>query len=140
MTIMLAQITPEMLKGIPGWLVSAGALLWITNEIFKLAKNIRGKEPLPPNEQLELSHGALVERVDNIEGDIKGIRSELKEDRSANERHASARSSAIYKKIDDMRAEITAHVESVRRELSGNQNDIPDRIVAMLKNTGAIKG
>lgn len=71
--MIIAQIFPDMTKGLPMFLVSAGALLWITNELFKLAKNVRGKTPAPANEQLGQAHGVLVKRVDGTEYSIRRL-------------------------------------------------------------------
>lgn len=77
--MMIAQLTPEMLKGIPMQLVGLGALLWITNEFFKLARNIRGKVPEPANEVLGVSSKNLSHRLHTVEGSIRKIYSLLDE-------------------------------------------------------------
>lgn len=52
------------------------------------------------------------------------IRNELKEDRQQNQVHASARAASLYKKIDEVRAELSAKVETM-----------PDRVITQLRNT-----
>ncbi len=66
-TIVLAQLTPEMLHGLPGWLVCAGAVLWIYNEARKAFRR------RPPNEELGASHLALSERVARTESSIQTL-------------------------------------------------------------------
>src|SRR4051812_43031222 len=61
--MILAQLAPDMTKGLAAWLVSAGAVLWIFNEGRKAFKHKSGN---PPNEQLEISHNLLSRRVDGL--------------------------------------------------------------------------
>jgi len=66
------------------------------------------------------------------------VRNEMAEDRRQNQVHASERSRTLFGKMDDTRAELDAKLEETRRELSERIDSVPDRVIATLKNTGAI--
>jgi hypothetical protein len=51
---------------------------------------------------------------------------------------ASIRAAGIYKKIDEVRAELSSNLDMVRRELNDSQRNLPNEIVTLLKNTNAI--
>src|SRR3954447_23788634 len=116
--MILSQLSPEMLKGVPLWLVSAGAVLWISNECFKLAQNLKGKVPEPPNEQLHESHQALTRRVDNLETEIADLRREMKEKYEASQQHASARSNTIFSKMEAVRLELKSDIDKLNTEVN----------------------
>lgn len=66
------------------------------------------------------------------------VRHELKEDRHDNQIHASARSSTLFNKVEDVRKELHGAMENNRRELSEQIAAMPDRVIATLKNTNSI--
>ena len=66
------------------------------------------------------------------------VRSELKADRHENQIHASSRSSALYQKVEDVRKELDNKLTETRAELASKIDDMPERVIATLKNTGAI--
>jgi chromosome segregation ATPase len=122
-----------------GWLLGGLAALAVCiNQIDDFFERRKPKEGFPPVEQLENSQNALAERVDHLERAISDIRREMKEDREAQAKSASARAAGIYKKIDEVRAELSANLESARKELAENQRSLPNEIVTLLKNTNAI--
>jgi hypothetical protein len=135
---MMAQLSPDMVKEIPAWLVCFGALLWIYNEGSRAVKELRGKPGRPPNEELKTSHDNLVERVAKLETELSGIRGQMLKDYQNNQDQASTRSAGIYRKMDELRLELTRRIEEVRKELADNQETLPERLVSLLKNTGAI--
>jgi len=122
-----------------GWLIGGLAALAVCiNQIDDFFERRKPREGFPPVEQLENSQSALTERVENLEQAIWDIRREMKEDRETQAKSASARAAGIYKKIDEVRAELSANLESARKELAENQRSLPNEIVALLKNTNAI--
>ena len=122
-----------------GWLLGGLAALAVCiNQIDDFFERRKPKEGFPPVEQLENSQNALTERVDHLARAISDIRREMKEDREAQAKSASARAAGIYKKIDEVRAELSANLESARKELAENQRSLPNEIVTLLKNTNAI--
>lgn len=66
------------------------------------------------------------------------VRNEMAEDRKQNQVHASERSRTLFGKMEDTRTELDAKIEETRRELSERIDSVPDRVIATLKNTGAI--
>jgi hypothetical protein len=66
------------------------------------------------------------------------VQSELREDRHSNEVHASERSKTLFTKLEANRKELDDKIESTRRELSEKIDEMPERVIATLKNTGAI--
>ena len=132
------MLNPTSFDGI-GWLVVALASLCVAiNQIDDFFERRKPRVGFPPVEQLENSHEALAERVDRLEEGLADLRREMKADRVALEEAGSARAAGIYRKIDDVRAELSANLESARRELAENQRSLPNEIVTLLKNTNAI--
>jgi hypothetical protein len=122
-----------------GWLVVGLASLCVAvNQIDDFFERRKPRVGFPPVEQLENSQNALTERVENLEDDLSDLRYEMKEDREAQLKSASIRAAGLYKKIDEVRAELSANLETVRQELAANQRALPNEIVTLLKNTNAI--
>jgi hypothetical protein len=122
-----------------GWLVVGLAALCVAiNQIDDFFE--RRKPPLgfPPVEQLDTTQKVLARRVEKLEDELAALRREMKEDRESQSRSASIRAAGLYKKIDEVRAELSATIETVRQELTDNQRSLPNEIVALLKNTNAI--
>jgi predicted nucleic acid-binding Zn-ribbon protein len=129
---------PTSFEGI-GWLVVAlSALCVAINQIDDFFERRKPREGFPPVEQLENSQNALSARVDRLEAEMGELRREMKEDREALNESGSARAAEMYRKIDQVRSELSANLERVRQELSENQRSLPNEIVALLKNTNAI--
>jgi uncharacterized protein YPO0396 len=126
--MILAQIAPDMLKGINTWLLCAGALLWLGNEGWKFVQNVKGKKPEPANEQLHESHKALSNRVDRMELEVAAVRKEMRDEHQANEKHASSRSNTIFGKMEDVRKELKKDIDDLNKEVS----QIPAKILEVL--------
>jgi hypothetical protein len=136
--IMNAPMPPDSYAAI-GWLVVGLASLCVAiNQIDDFFERRKAKPGFPPVEQLENSQNALAQRVDGLEAGLADVRREMKEDREAQARSASARAAGIYKKVDEVRSELSANLETVRHELTENQRSLPNEIVTLLKNTNAI--
>jgi chromosome segregation ATPase len=122
-----------------GWLVVALASLCVAvNQIDDFFERRKSPVGHPPVEQLDSAQQALTERVENLEDDLSDLRHEMKTDREAQLKSASIRAAGIYKKIDEVRTELSANLETVRQELTENQRSLPNEIVTLLKNTNAI--
>ena len=135
---MNAPMPPDSYAAI-GWLVVGLASLCVAiNQIDDFFERRKAKPGFPPVEQLENSQKALAQRVDGLEAGLADARREMKEDREALARSASARAAGIYKKVDEVRSELSANLETVRHELTQNQRSLPNEIVTLLKNTNAI--
>lgn len=132
------MIAPDSFQGI-GWLVVALAALCVAiNQIDDFFDRRKPRMGFPPVEQLDNSQQALARRVEKLEADIAAVRREMKEDRESEARSGSIRAAGLYKKIDEVRSELSANIEAVRQELAENQRTLPNEIVALLKNTNAI--
>jgi hypothetical protein len=122
-----------------GWLVVGLAALCVAvNQMDDFFDRRKPRPGFPPVEQLENSQRTLALRVDKLEDALTGLRREMREDRETQAISASERTAGIYQKIDDVRTELSANLENVRRELTDNQRSLPNEIVALLKNTNAI--
>lgn len=62
----------------------------------------------------------------------------IKKQRDKDDEVASIHRASIYRKMEQVRMEVSAQTEAVRKELSGKIDDVPDRLIATLKNTGAL--
>jgi hypothetical protein len=99
---------------------------------IKLTEKLKGKKPKPPNEQLSESHAVLTQRVGKLEATVE-------KNREAAEAQARVRSAGLYSKMEEVRKQTSDHTESVRKELSEKIDAMPDRVVALLRNTGALE-
>jgi hypothetical protein len=132
------MLPPNSFESI-GWLVVGLAALCVAiNQIDDFFDRRKPRVGFPPVEQLENSQQTLARRVEKLEDELAAVRREMKEDRESQTRSASVRAAGLYKKIDDVRAELSATIETVRQELTENQRSLPNEIVALLKNTNAI--
>jgi hypothetical protein len=136
--MILAQLTPEMVKGVPYLLVGIGALLWITNQFFGLSKNVKGKPSLPPNEHLEIAQNTLRGRMERVEEELSDLRDEMKVDREANRLDGSKRSKTLFDKLDTTRLELKQDLDKQTAKLETQIEGMPDRIITLLKNIGVI--
>ena len=132
------MIPPTSYEAI-GWLVVGLASLCVAinqmDDFFELRKPKAG---FPPVEQLESSQLALTDRVEKLEDSLGELRREMRADRETELRSASIRAAGLYKKIDEVRSELSANIEHVRQELTDSQRSLPNEIVTLLKNTNAI--
>jgi len=70
----------------------------------------------------------------NCEHEFARVDQQRGEDLRAN----AASRKVMYDKQDDLRKELTERTDAVRKDLSDKIDSIPERIIATLKNTGAI--
>lgn len=76
-----------------------------------------------------------VGRYNQVEGQIAELRTKREEDLRA----GSGSRRAIYEEIAKTTEQTRRHMESVRTELSEKIDNMPDRMIAILRNTGALK-
>lgn len=126
-------------------LVLAGVFFLVGgyNQLMKARQNLKGegREHHITPQPLEVRHdlGAAQEkdclnRFQATEREIAAIKKQRDED----DRVSSIHRASIYNKMEQVRIEVSNHTEAVRKELSEKLDDVPDRLVAMLKNTGAL--
>src|SRR5579883_3055403 len=90
-----------------GWLVVGLAALCVAiNHVDEFFERRKPRQGFPPVEQLENSQQALARRVDKLEAELNAVRREMKEDRESSARSGSERAAGLYKKIDEVRAEL----------------------------------
>ena len=83
----------------------------------------------------------LARHQESLNG-LSDVRKDIKELREKNMKDvelAGFSRKAIYKEIKDTNEGTRSHIESVRVELSAQINNMPDRIIALLRNAGVIK-
>jgi hypothetical protein len=81
----------------------------------------------------------LDRRLNGHDADIRALYAELKADRAAAEIHASQRSSAIYEEIGSVREGLSDKIDAQSKEFHLAVRDLPNQLVALLRNTGVIK-
>lgn len=129
--ITLAEISPTPGQ-LQAFLGCVAFLIGIVIGLLKLKKELMGKKAKPPNEVLGESHNTLAQRVGKLEGIVDKNRDEA-------EKQARVRSANLYSKMEEVRKQTSDHTESVRKELSEKIDAMPDRVVALLRNTGALE-
>jgi len=117
---------------IAGWLACLAFVVGLVNGLFKLRQNALGNPPQPSNPELGLSQQELRARIQEAQEDVENIRIQHARDREADRVSATARSSGIYKKIDDMSDRMNTKIEDCERRMTEKQERLPERIIAML--------
>lgn len=123
---MLAQLNTPTPDSYIAWQVvlTIGVLFSIGVNVLQVVRSNRAQKRQVSFQFEPASKEAFDEHVRDTRHNFDQVRNELKEDRQANQVHASARAASLYKKIDEVRAELAAKVENM-----------PDRIIAQLRNT-----
>lgn len=124
-----------------GWLiVGLAALIAIINQGWDFVAKVSGKDknPLPQplsvsgtppgNSELQMSVKQLNARVKVLEQWRSDLINKMDEDKTEILAAGEERARRIY-----------THVEDVRKEIDGKIHNLPNELVALLKNTGAIK-
>lgn len=132
-----------------GWMLCLAAFLGILNQFFKAKQNLFGEKtktqisPQPLSVRMEdiyatdrecqARHDREGKRIYDLSREIEMMRQErMKEVSSA----ASSRA-AMYNRVEEVRKELTAHSENMRRELGDKIDQLPAQVIAILRNTGA---
>lgn len=98
------------------WTAGLAFAVWLINQCLTLWRKMQGPAAHPPNESLDQSHKALEARVKVTEAQIQEIWTTF---RSENTK---------------IRQEMNAAVDRIEDKFE----KLPERIIALLKNTGAI--
>jgi septation ring formation regulator EzrA len=123
---MFADYTPPV--GFAAWIACAAFALWFLLLTDKAIRRVRGNEPHPPNPQLGQSIEDLNRRVQEIEDWRKKFVDKLERDKGEILEAGEQRATRIHE-----------HIENDRRELDGKIDALPDRVITILKNTGALR-
>lgn len=83
-----------------GWLLCAATLIAISNGAFKLVDRVKGREPYPPNAQLEQSYQHLTGRMETMEEKASQLTHTMMEQARKEAEDASERRQLIYAKIE----------------------------------------
>lgn len=141
----LTKIPPEFYLFALAILVAAGAGLAVI--IFAQVKQAVGilkgdghrqeihPQPLVVREHTEF---ATREELEAVGAQVQGVDTDLKTLRREIVENGEKRRASIEGKVEAMRKECLEHTESVRLELSDKLDGMEGRIIATLKNTGAI--
>jgi hypothetical protein len=139
MNILLAQLPAPTSHEAIGWLVVGFAALCVAaKQIFGLVKDIRGKAPHPPNEQLGQSHMDLTRRVVRVEQSVDDLARAQKEDIENLREEGRVRGNDLYEKIDSVRQELKGDTIAQTRHIEDRIENMPERVIATLKNAGAL--
>jgi hypothetical protein len=145
----LAQLPPPNGLQLLVWLACAGSvlaamafLLMLFNQAAKARKTIRGErdgvdlqQPLEVTAHQELAREKdCLSRFDTITTHIQELRAQRERDIASN----SATRKAIYEEIKARNDSTWHHIDGVRKELSDKIESVPDRVIATLRNFGAI--
>lgn len=163
---MVAQtVVPQ---GFAAWIGCAAFVLLFLNQLYVAKKNLFGSKqateisPQPLDvriahefvrkDECVQRHGESTNKIQDIERQITALRSERADDlrvaaagrKALYEKIEAVRKdvvgqlAGIFDKIDDVRKEASEHSENSRRELTEKIDDLPNQVIATLKNTGAI--
>ena len=113
-----------------GWvLVILAAITYGLNQGWELVNRFRGAAPEPPNGELKQSIKQLNARMKVLEDWRTQLTTKLESDKQE-----------ILDKGEDRARRIYDHMEAVRKELDEKIGDVPDKVIATLRNAGAIGG
>jgi hypothetical protein len=127
------------------WLGILTFLVFLTNGLFKLWNNLKGK-PSPgevaaqASERYQLKGDfATRQELKDLEARIEQMSEAGEDSRQALRDHIDGSMSDLTKKVDDVRKELSASLAEQAKEFGQALRDQPGQIVAILRNTGALK-
>ena len=112
---------------IAAWLACAAFLIWFLLLVKKGVMELRGDAAHPPNPQLGQSIKEMTRRVESLERWREQLVTKLEADKVEVINAGEHRASRLHEHIEKDRVEMERKIES-----------LPERIIAILKNTGAI--
>ena len=140
MDYLLAALAVCFFLGLIAFILAAGSVASALKNIKSLfEKQVEaqqvGPQPFVVKEHTEFATREELEavgaQVQVVDGDLKTLRREIVE-------NGEKRRASIEGKVEAMRKECQQHTEHVRVELSDKLDGMEGRIIATLKNTGAI--
>jgi len=128
------------------WIACGAVAVYVLAKLYLAIQTLTGKSPanvqqITPSPLIVSEHEpfatrnelqAVKEDIEALDGDLKKLRTEIVE-------NGERRRLSIEAKVEESRAENHRHTENVRKELSEKIDTMPDRVIATLRNTGAIK-
>ena len=147
--MMLAETLPDPNNFASiGWVVVIlASLAFGANAVLDLVDRVRGRNDKPT----QIEQPVSVELVEELHEKFAGKKefeahqqetrsefSRVTRERTEDLRLAAMSRRTMYDKQDVLRRELTERTDNVREELSKKIDGIPERVIATLKNTGAI--
>lgn len=138
MTTVLAQ-TPDPTAFLQFWLV-LGVIINVLvglGTLIVMSTNRKQKREITFTEEMATKR-EFDQHCKVTSQHLADIRSEVKQDRHDHQVHGSERSKTLFTQLQGIRTELDAKIDSTRDQLSEKIDAMPERVIAMLKNTGAI--
>lgn len=137
--MLIAQLPSATANGMTEWLICAAAALVIVERALAFYKNHMRESPVPG--ETYTKQADCVYRHQELTGRLR----ELEHKREQDVLSSGESRKLIYKKlddtrdnIDDLRRELSEKIDELRKDISNGTNGIEARVIATLKNTGAI--
>ena len=131
--------TPEPNSFLQFWII-VGFIAMVIGQVITIVVMVSNRKQ--KREVSFTEEAASKKEFDNFtattNANFVAVRNEMAADRHANQIHASERSKTLFHKMESTRTELDTKIEDVRRNLSDKIDDMPERVIATLKNTGAI--
>ena len=127
--LLLAETTTDFTapEHIAGWLACAAFLIWFLLLVKRGVTELRGEAAHPPNPQLGQSIKEINRRVESLERWREQLVTKLEADKVEVINAGEHRASRLHE-----------HIEKDRMEMERKIESLPERLIAILKNTGAI--
>jgi hypothetical protein len=134
--MMLAQLEPVAAEHLKDWMLVFAGLVAI---VYYVKEILGGKKRREVSFEFEpVSKDEFDRHVRETKAHCDTLHGGILEARHQTEAHASARNKTIFDKIESIRKELDIKLEDTRRELSAKIDEMPDRVISTLRNTGAI--
>lgn len=125
--MILADLPTPTPNQFAAWMVCAASAIIMANQSIRFYRSLKGEPARPPNEILGASQAEIIRRVEVTEQTLADFRSAAKKDRSD-----------LYDKINEIRKELTAKIETSETNFGTRFDELPERLINLLRNTGAI--
>ncbi len=106
--IILAQLSPDMLRGYPLFIVSVAATLWLLNQGADFFARFRSKPQEPPNQEILLAHNMLKERVEKLETKLESMEENVLSAGEERGRRIHGRLNPIAENLAEMKGQMEA--------------------------------
>ena len=127
--MMLSQVNPTA-TGLLEWLACLGFLLGIAVAVKALLPKSRQKQEIEPQPLIVQLEDKFVDRTS-----FKQLAETVERNRAAAEESREK----LYLKVDEVRKELSAKIDTQSAEFGTALRDMPSQIVALLRNAGIIK-
>jgi uncharacterized membrane protein YccC len=122
-----------------GWLCVMVAMIAVgINAVFKLIDRFRGKEPHPPNEQLEIKRLELERRINSAEALVARIGEDRAKDLREIETERRRSATALYQKMEETKDELTQSSGQGQTELHRKIETTEQRLLGRIETSDKI--